>query len=842
MVDFKKRLGKNTAQKKINPIEIYESLDRKSDKGPLRPAQVDILERWHSNNSGDKDVIVKLHTGQGKTLIGLLMLQSKLNRGEGPALYLCPNYSLVVQTCEQAEKFGINVLQAEEGKDIPQDFLDSKTIYVATVQKLFNGKSKFGIGKKQKIDVGCIVLDDSHACIDSIQNAFKGIIHKDDDLYQLLLNVFEDELGYQGAATLAEIKKGDNYSAILPVPYWIWQDKESEVLDLFVNHKDSTPELVFAWELLKINFKDCLCIISSQKIEVIPNYVDVNIFSSFKNASHRIFMSATTNNDSFFIKGLGMSATTVTSPLSYNKEKWSGEKMILIPYLMHDDLTRQFIINAFSTENLSRTFGIVAITPSYNTAKLWEKAGAEIAQPHTIDNQLANLKNGNYGKALVIANRYDGIDLPDDSCRILIIDNKPYAQSLAEQYFENVRENSSLIDIRIAQKIEQGFGRGVRGEKDYCVIIISSPDVINKVRNPKLKKFFSAQTNKQIEIGIDVTKYAIEEAESDDGLKTMVGIINQCLKRDDGWKEFYTEKMNEIEVKNDSYTIINILELERRAEEEYLKGNIEKATDYLQEICDKHINNDDDEKGWYLQEMARITYSYSKEESNELQISAHKHNRSLLRPRTGMKFKKLTINKTRIENIKTWINNFSSYEELSIAVLDILSSLTFSSNYEKFENALHKTGIALGFGSERPDKEWKEGPDNLWNVKADEYILFECKNEVKLNREFINKSETGQMNNSCAWFKERFGDVSKTCIMIIPTRKTNHSALFLDDVMIMRKSNLSLFTKNIRNFFNEFSKYELSDLTDTQIETALNTHKLSIEDISSNYVEPPIKK
>src|SRR5215469_1784607 len=40
MVDFKKQLGgKKSFAKLTDPIEIYETLDRASDKGPLRPAQ-----------------------------------------------------------------------------------------------------------------------------------------------------------------------------------------------------------------------------------------------------------------------------------------------------------------------------------------------------------------------------------------------------------------------------------------------------------------------------------------------------------------------------------------------------------------------------------------------------------------------------------------------------------------------------------------------------------------------------------------------------------------------------------------------------------------------------------
>ena len=47
MVDFKKQLGgKKSFAKLTDPIEIYETLDRASDKGPLLPAQKAI--RWGS--------------------------------------------------------------------------------------------------------------------------------------------------------------------------------------------------------------------------------------------------------------------------------------------------------------------------------------------------------------------------------------------------------------------------------------------------------------------------------------------------------------------------------------------------------------------------------------------------------------------------------------------------------------------------------------------------------------------------------------------------------------------------------------------------------------------------
>src|SRR5258706_14817566 len=108
MVDFNKRLsGSKASAKPIDPEDIYGNADRASDTGPLRPAQISVLKEWFAERSKLKDVIIKMHTGQGKTLIGLLILQSKLNETGEPALYICPNNKLVQQTIAPAKRFGI---------------------------------------------------------------------------------------------------------------------------------------------------------------------------------------------------------------------------------------------------------------------------------------------------------------------------------------------------------------------------------------------------------------------------------------------------------------------------------------------------------------------------------------------------------------------------------------------------------------------------------------------------------------------------------------------------------------------------------------------------------------
>lgn len=191
MVDFKKRLAGKKADKPVDPVKLYDTLDRAHDKGPLRPAQLAVLQDWFKNHQSTRDVIVKLHTGQGKTLIGLLMLQSRLNAGQGPAVYLCPDNFLIDQTCEQAKQFGISTCKADP--DLPEAFVNGETILVTSVQKMFNGLTKFGLHRRSA-KVGTLLMDDAHACSDIIREASRIRIPSMEPAYAALQALFAEDL------------------------------------------------------------------------------------------------------------------------------------------------------------------------------------------------------------------------------------------------------------------------------------------------------------------------------------------------------------------------------------------------------------------------------------------------------------------------------------------------------------------------------------------------------------------------------------------------------------------------------------------------------------------------
>jgi len=836
VVDFRKRLGdKRNFAKPTDPISIYENLDRASDKGPLRPAQKAILDEWHQQRRTGRDVIIKMHTGQGKTLIGLLILQSKLNEDLGPALYLCANNHLVDQTVAQAKQFGITCAVAPG--DLPPEFLESKQILVTSVQKLFNGLTKFRLGAQSQ-DVGTIVMDDCHACIDAIRDQCVIEIPRAHRAYDSILTLFATDLKEQGAGTFAEIRE-EKFDAFLGVPYWSWMDRHEDVASILA--KDSnTEELKYAWPLLKDILRDCVCVISGHSIHISPQLAPLHLFGSFSRAGHRVFMSATVTNDAFLVKGLGLASDVITSPMVNKNEKWSGEKMILIPSLISADLNRDSMIASYGPADEKRKYGRVVLTPSFQTANEWSQAGALVADKKSIYNFVEALKAGYFEKTLVVANRYDGIDLPDRACRILILDSKPYSETLVDRWTESCRRESELTATKIARTIEQGLGRSVRGEKDYSVIILTGPDLIKTIRTKKSRGHFSAQTQTQIEIGLEIAELAKEDILNGAGPQTaLASLVRQCLGREEGWKEFYNERMSSMSNPPADNRALSIFEAEYSAETQFQEGQPEKAIATLQELVDEHVR-DEFEEGWYLQEMARYAHSADKARSNDLQIAAHRRNRYLLKPKHGMQITNITaIGHKRIEMIIDWARDFDTPGELMIEIDDILGRLRFGVAADSFECAMDELGRALGFETQRPDKEWKQGPDNLWALRDNQYLLFECKNQVDMTRKEINKHETGQMNNSCAWFRKHYGEVPVKNMMVIWTRTVSQAAGFNAPVEILTSNSLGQLGKNVRSFFGELRDADLQNLSQRKIQANLEAYKLTIEDLLDHYSEKP---
>lgn len=841
MVDFKKLLGGNKKVKETDPLEIFKRLDKESGKEYLRPHQETILSQWNARFLDRKDTLVKLHTGQGKTLVGLLMLQSSLHSGSGPAVYLCPNKYLIRQTIEEAKSFGIPIVEFPEiGSNPPLEFSNSEAILITTCKKLFNGKSIFGVtgSNREEIKIGTIVMDDAHKCLDIIRDSFSIKISKKqgdrtNQIYHDLWSLFEPGLMRQASGTCIDIKADSE--AHMAVPFWIWNEKIADVLEILHDHKDS-DDLRFVWDLIKDKLQYSTCVFSGQELEISPRLVPVEMIPSFVGAKRRIFLSATLTEDAFLVRDLGLNATSVGEPLMLEDVKYSGERMVLIPTLVSSYLTREKIIKWVSRYSEKHgDFGVVALVPSRKHAKEWGTRGATTTNVQNLGESIArfkeSIKNESAIHVTVLVNAYDGVDLPDSTCRILCLDSMPAYSSLNDKHAQAVRTNSNVIRRQLAQRIEQGIGRGIRGPSDWCVIVATGNKLTSFLSETAKSEFLSNETKKQIEIA---KKLADEmTTEEGDRLAVVEEVVNQCVSRDEGWKAFYHENMSQTEKNPTNENFLNVSILERDAELLFQSGQYQKAADTIRKIID--ISQED--HGWYFQLMATYLYPLNKLDSMDKQVKAFYENNQLSRPEEGITYSRLAnASDGREKLVIEWIKQCESPTELILKVTNILDNVSFGISSDSFEDGVEQLGRMLGFPSQRPEKISGKGSDNLWNIKDKHYWVISCKNMIMRDRDFISKSETGQLNNDMAWFSTEYQGCTSKAVFIHPSSTLNSDA-FLNTGYVMTPQKLDSLKRNVKNFYKSLAGIRPDELSAEIVSRKLAEYNLDILHINSDYFE-----
>lgn len=857
MVDFSRKLKNKQKEIETNPKDIYVSLDRQSEKsGPLRPSQVRVLSDWYKNRLSNKDIILKLNTGAGKTLVGLLMLESRRRlrkkNNYGIEVFLCNDRNLIDQTINQAKLFGIQLMKINDSNEIPDEVINGERILVTSVQKVFNGKSIFQRDDSPEVDT--MVIDDAHASAEIIKQSSTLTIKKSNDnqLYTDIFNLVSEGIRQQGEGRFEDLTNYKEQAGIvqpfLPVPYWTWIDKSDAVTKLISQRAESSSSIKFVWPLIRDMLKLCNCIVSPKSIEITPIKYPIDFYKAFTNAHQRIFMSATTASDSVLVNALDINKEAVEHPLFDPEEKWSGEKMVILPSVISDKLSRGAIVSIFGSSRDSK-FGITVITPGHYRTHDWQEYGSIVGNSDSLPKELLKFSHGTFNQPLVLANRYDGIDLPDNQTRILIIDSLPNSSSLYDKYIDSVIPDGSETILRKAQKVEQGMGRSVRADTDYSVILLIGTDLIKFVRNPKNQKYFSAQTLQQIELGIDISKDAHndvhssnENGESLDSVKSsLFELISQSLNRDSNWKTYYQEQMKMIDYSpnsNDSLQmILDKNQIMKTATNQL--SDLRELETMIQSFVDKY-DISDEEAGWYFQLLAHIMYfRLSKTDAKKFQILAYKKNMRLLLPPNLNPVRKIDskIATKRIENIIKQIKSYQRYENFINVIDDISNSLSFGTRREIFESNMDELGKILGFVTDRPDEYYKEGPDNLWAVKDNLYFVIEDKSEVKESREKIHKTETGQMNNSIAWFHDNYANSQCQALLVIPTLYTDKAGGFNADVRIIRKGSLRKLSKNILAFAKEFERLDFNSLSTDQVLMFINNNQLQVDTFVNNYSE-----
>lgn len=836
-INLRKLTSKTLAKKPIELLKIWNQLDRAVGKEYLRPIQEKVLELWFGRRE-TQDIIIKMNTGTGKTLVGLLTLQSSLHEGHGPALYICPDNYMVSQVLEQGEQFGVRCVSFRDpSRDIPAQFVNSEAVLVANCKKVFNGRSVFGIegGPRAAVNVGALVMDDAHACIEQIRSQFTIDLGADSKPYEQLLRLFGPSLRQQRPGTFAEIEAGD-YSS-MAVPYWTWLDSQSQVVRILSKHRDS-EELKFVWPLLKNILPNCECIISGSQLQIAPRVVQTQLFPSFANSTRRIYLSATLLDDSQLARDLGIPASSIQQQIKPNEFDDLGERLILMPSDLNPQLSTTFVIQLLGS---SKRINRIALVPTKRDAKRWEEAGATSVLAANIAGELKPLKSSK-GAFLALVAKYDGVDLPDDVCRLLVLDSLPRGTTIYDRYIQSVLLGSPTFNSRIAQRIEQGLGRATRGKSDYCVILVTGNDIVTFLRAESNRRHLAPGTNAQLELGLAVTREIRESVDHSEYPRALTEELRRCLRRDDEWKAFYRSYIEAARDKApegpEKLETLEIATTEHQAAQYFHRREYRRAQSEVQNILDRSELTDR-ERGWFLQLAAAYTYPANKSEAMSMQKRAYELNSSLFVPPEGVTYHKMAEHQqSQSARALQFVLAHENLNEFVLRTNAICDRLAFGMESELFEQALEDVANVVGIDSSRPEKTLGKGPDCLWRGDAGNFLVMEAKSDTKEGRKVIYKRESQQLLHSCEWFKQEYVGKSGLPLMFHRATHLDRGVVFIPEGRIVTPDLLEGFATRVRGYVTAVANQERAKLVEKMVHGQLQANRLLFSECFAGAKKP----
>lgn len=488
-----------------SPIDLFRSFSRRKFPSEM-PHQRAIIETYMKQALGESDVALQLPTGSGKTLVGTMIGEWRRRKFEERVVYLCPTRQLVNQTVAQCRNhYGMEVLGFTGSKKhyAPGDIAEyrqGRKIAVTTYQSVFNVNPFFH-------DAETIIVDDAHAAENYIGNMWSVEINASEKthkpLHQALANILKPHIGRLDFSILnGDVKSFADTGWVDKIPSPVL----SQVLDAFVETCDehtADTELNFSWRLIRDNLAACHVYLSYRGLLIRPLIPPTWTLNAFEGARRRIYMSATLGEGGDLERLTGREKIyRLAAPEGHNLET-VGRRFFLFPGMsLQDEETENL-----RTSLIKKAGRAIVLTPSQKAAdqvigQIKKSLGFTVFSAVDIEESKSAFV-GSENAVAVMAGRYDGIDFPNDECRLLCVEDLPKAANLQERFISKKMGAELLLNTRIQTRVLQAIGRCTRSLQDYSAVFITGNELQDYLSDKNKRCHLLPEFQAELDFGIE---------------------------------------------------------------------------------------------------------------------------------------------------------------------------------------------------------------------------------------------------------------------------------------------------------------------------------------------------
>ena len=462
--------------------------------------QGDVLRKYTAEFATKPDVAIELPTGTGKTIVGLLIADWRRRKHRQPVAYACPTHQLAHQVARAARREGIpSVTLVGSHTTWPQADLSSydsaEAIAITTYSAVFNVSPKIG-------SPGALVFDDAHAGEQFVAEAWSVEVER---------QVYPSEWGSALDAVRAGldgmfIQRLDTLAGDLSVQHDVRLVVPSRRpgmvarLDAALGELPAWSDPWFRRSMIRGGLESCLVYVSSRSILVRPFIPPTSENRPFAGAGQRVYLSATLGRGGELERAFGRS-TIARLPLPADaRNPRSGRRYFVFADLVTGDSD---MLAAAVTAAAGKALVLAPSTErAMRTARELNQADWQILGKGDVELSLDPFAKAEHA-LLALAGRYDGIDLPDNACRLVVLEGLPTNVHLQEQFLAGKLRARIALEERTRTRVVQGAGRATRNPSDHAIVVVRGLDLTRYISNPSVRAALDPDLQAEIAFGLD---------------------------------------------------------------------------------------------------------------------------------------------------------------------------------------------------------------------------------------------------------------------------------------------------------------------------------------------------
>lgn len=492
-----------------SPAKLFQTMTRR--KLPdVMTHQRDMLNDYADQMVDEKDVALQLPTGSGKTLVGLLIGEWRRRKFKERVVYLCPTRQLVNQTVAQAnDRYGIDVVGFTGSKHnytaaAKSDYTTGNKLAVTNYSSLFNVVPYF-------TNPDVVIVDDAHAAENYIASMWSLQIPARDPEYEALhtavASLLRPYLSSQSHARLTgqwEDSWDSTWVDKLPSP--VLQEIAPRLTATLDAHAEGGDDVSFRWRLLRDHLHACHVYLASREIMIRPLIPPVWSHAPFARAKQRIYMSATLG------AGGDLERLTGTAPIKRLqapddfRSTGVGRRFFIFPGLSLEGAECEKL----RLEMQALAGRSVVLTPNDAAAcaiaeQVGKLPGFKVFDATDIENSKEDFVKEPKAAA-IMAGRFDGIDFPDDDCRLLCLDGLPRATNAQERFLMTKMSAMALFNERLQTRVLQAAGRCTRALQDRSAVFVTGHELLDYLADDRNWSHFHPELQAELAFGVEQSR------------------------------------------------------------------------------------------------------------------------------------------------------------------------------------------------------------------------------------------------------------------------------------------------------------------------------------------------